>query len=261
MFDYHMHTTVSFDGHDTGLRMVQAALDAGLREICFTDHVDDDPEGLGIDMRFSLDAYRAAYDDLQAEGLAIRRGLEFGLLKDNQQTVKDYLSQYPFDFVLGSIHFVDDKDVYFEPYWQGKSQQQAERRYFEAMLECVLVHEDYDVLAHMTYISKAHANPTHRIVPLAENRNLIAEIMKILITKGKGIEINTSGVDRCGDFLPGEEYLRLFKDLGGSIVTVGSDAHTWDRVGQHTNRACAMVQEIFGHVCTFRNREPVFHRL
>lgn len=260
MFDYHMHTVVSFDGKDTAQRMVKAALDKGLKEICFTDHVDDDPEGLGYETHFSVDVYKKAYDGLEADGLLIRRGMEFGLLQDNQETVRRYMAQQDFDFIIGSIHFVDDRDVYFQPYWEGKTQQQAERRYFEAMLECVQVHEDFDVLGHLTYISKTNANPTHRIIPLAENKELIAEIMKVLIAKGKGMEVNTSGVDRCGDFLPGEEYLRLFKDLGGKIVTVGSDAHTYDRVGQYADRACELVKSIFGHVCTFRNREPIFHK-
>ena len=75
------------------------------------------------------------------------------------------------------------------------------------------------------------------------------------------MEINTSGVDCCGDFLPGAEYLRRFKELGGQIVTVGSDAHTPNRVGQYTDRACAILKDIFGYVCTFEKREPVFHKL
>jgi histidinol-phosphatase (PHP family) len=85
--------------------------------------------------------------------------------------------------------------------------------------------------------------------------------MKTLIAKGKGMEINTSGVDRCGDFLPDISYLKLFKDLGGRIITVGSDAHTPDRVGQYITGACNMAKEVFGHVCTFQNREPIFHKL
>ena len=113
----------------------------------------------------------------------------------------------------------------------------------------------------MTYISKCKAHPCPRIIPLEAYRDLIAEILKVLIAKGKGIEINTSGVDRCGDYLPGVEYLKLFKDLGGELVTVGSDAHAPERVGQYSSQACAILKDIFGYVCTFQNRQPVFHRL
>ena len=90
---------------------------------------------------------------------------------------------------------------------------------------------------------------------------LVVAIMENLISKGKGLEINTSGVDRCGDFLPGLAYLKLFKELGGEIVTVGSDSHNCDRVGQYCNEAIALAKEVFGHVCTFEKRQPIFHKL
>jgi histidinol-phosphatase (PHP family) len=73
--------------------------------------------------------------------------------------------------------------------------------------------------------------------------------------------MNTSGVNRCGDFLPAAEYFRRFRELGGEIVTVGSDAHTADRVGEYTHRACEILRDIFGYVCTFEKREPIFHKL
>ena len=94
-----------------------------------------------------------------------------------------------------------------------------------------------------------------------QHRELIDEILKELARKGKGMEINTSGVDRCGDFLPYDVYFRRFKELGGQIVTVGSDAHTASRVGQYADRACAILKDIFGYVCTFQDREPIFHKL
>ena len=68
-------------------------------------------------------------------------------------------------------------------------------------------------------------------------------------------------MDIIGAFLPDAEYLRRFKELGGEIVTVGSDAHQVRRVGQYTQQACALAQEVFGHVCTFENRRPIFHKL
>ena len=79
--------------------------------------------------------------------------------------------------------------------------------------------------------------------------------------KGKGLELNTSGLDRCGGFLPTPDYFRRFKELGGEIVTVGSDAHRSDRVGQYSKEACQVLKEIFGYVCTFEGRKPVFHKL
>lgn len=65
----------------------------------------------------------------------------------------------------------------------------------------------------------------------------------------------------CGDCLPGSEYLRRFKELGGQIVTAGSDAHHANRVGQYCTDVCKAVQEVFGYVCTFESGKPQFHRL
>ena len=261
MFDYHMHSRVSFDGHDTGRAMAEAALTAGLKEICFTDHLDYDPLGQMGKLDFDTDAYNAEYNALEIPGLKIRRGAEFGMDIHNVSQFQKDLQRRPFDFVLGSIHFVDDLDVYFEPYWNGKTVFQAERRYLEATLESVQLHNDFDVLAHLTYIGKTKCHPAPRPLPYAEHREIVDEILHVLVQKGKGMEMNTSGMDRCGGYLPTADIIRRFRELGGEIVTVGSDAHTCSRVGQYTFQVCDILKDIFGYVCTFEDRKPVFHKL
>lgn len=261
MFDFHMHSRVSFDGRESGLAMAQAAQAMGLKEICFTDHLDYDPLGKMGELAFDTQAYHREYDGLNVTGLKIRRGMEFGITVDNRPQLRQDLLRRNFDFVLGSIHFVDDLDVYFEEYWQGKTVFEAERRYLQTTLECVRLHDDFDVLAHLTYIAKTTAHHGPRPVPFAEHRQLIDEILKTVADKGKGLELNTSGMDRCGGFLPTADYFRRFKELGGEIVTVGSDAHTAARVGQYTFEACQLLKDIFGYVCTFENRQPIFHKL
>ena len=237
MFDFHMHSTVSFDGHDPAELMVQAAAAAGLKEMCFTDHIDYDPMATEQTMLFDTAAYNAAYDHLTHPTVKIRRGMEFGMTPDNVETFRRELQRRPFDFVLGSVHFADGLDVYFQPWWEGKTVHQAERRYLEETLACVQAHDDFDVLAHLTYISKCRAHPAPRPVPYEEHADVLDEILRTLAQKGKGLEMNTSGVDRCGDFLPYEPYFRRFKELGGEIVTIGSAARPARRVGQSSHRA------------------------
>lgn len=261
MFDYHMHSTVSFDGHDTPARMAQAAVDAGLKEICFTDHIDYEVGVQRQTMVFDTSAYNAAYDHLEMPGLKIRRGMEFGMKPYNAPQLEQDLRRRPFDFVLGSVHFVDEQDIYWKPFWEGKTVEQAEGRYLEETLACVQAHEDFDVLAHLTYLSKARAHPCPQPISYEAHREIADEILRTLVKKGKGLEMNTSGVDRCGDFLPPAAFFRRFKELGGEIVTIGSDAHTYDRVGQYSARACEILKDIFGYVCTFENRKPIFHKL
>ena len=261
MFDYHMHSTVSFDGKDTPEKMVQAAVNAGLKEICFTDHIDHEINVEKEIMVFDQKDYDAAYTGLGAEGLKIRFGVEYGLKPGNQAQFREDLKRRDFDFVLGSIHMVNEMDVYLEPYWSQWDIPTAYREYLEETYACVRAHEDFDVLGHLTFISKGRANPTKELLRYGDHREIVDEILKELVRKGKGMEINTSGVDRCGGYLPTPDFLRRFRELGGEIVTIGSDAHTFDRVGQYSREACAILKDIFGYVCTFEGRKPIFHKL
>ena len=117
------------------------------------------------------------------------------------------------------------------------------------------------MLGHLTYIGKSTSNPLKQPIVYRDYREMADEIMKLLAQKGIGMEFNTSGMDACGDYLPGMEYLRRFKELGGEIVTIGSDAHHSNRVGQYCREAAEIVQDIFGHVCTFADRKPCFRTL
>lgn len=261
MFDFHMHSTVSFDAFSTAKEMVDAAASTGLKQICFTDHLDYDPLDDPKKFVFDTQIYNDTYDNLYHPDVKIFLGMEFGMLPDNVETMKADLKRRPFDFVLGSIHFVEDVDIYYDTFWKGKTMDQAERRYLEQTLACVKAHDGFDVLGHLTYASKAMSNPTHRPILYERHSDLVDEILRTLAQKCKGLEVNTSGLDRCGVFLPTAEYLRRFKELGGEIVTVGSDAHNAERVGQNCREACQMVADIFGYVCTFADRKPVFHKL
>lgn len=261
MFDFHMHTIVSYDAENTPEEMVQAAVAAGLKEMCFTDHRDYNPLDPGHDIAFDLEKYSAAYDHLESDRIKIRRGFEFGMLADNhEQFLKDVNARH-YDFVIGSAHFVQGLDPYFEHFWLGKTMDEAETVYLEQVLACVQAHDQFDVLGHLTYLSKAWANPTNRPIVYDKYREIIDEILRELARKDKGMEINTSGVDSVGVYLPSEDMLRRFKELGGKIVTVGSDAHNAKRVGQYCKEACQLACDIFGYVCTFEDRKPIFHKL
>lgn len=261
MFDFHMHSKVSFDARDSALDMALAARERGLKEICFTDHKDYDPLGVMTGIDFDEDTYSRAYDSLHVEGLIIRRGMEFGMTPYDHREFDRDVSVRNYDFVLGSIHFAQKLDVYYEEYWQGKTQFETERIFLEETLECVQSHDHFDVLAHLSFVSKADCNPTKQNLRYNDHAALVDEILKVLVAKGKGLELNTSGVDRCGGFLPEAAVFRRFYELGGRIVTVGSDAHDCRRVGQYTREACRVLGDIFGHVCTFSQREPVFHKI
>ena len=85
--------------------------------------------------------------------------------------------------------------------------------------------------------------------------------MRTLAENGKGMEINTSGMDKVGEFLPSYAFIKRFKELGGEIITVGSDSHDDTRVGQYIPEALQIAKEVFGYVCTFDKRKIIYNKL
>lgn len=208
-----------------------------------------------------MDRYRDVYRALSDPELVIRRGVEIGLTDWNVKEVDSFLSSYNFDYVIGSVHMVDGGNAYLEDFWKGKTTEQAFTRFLEHTLECVKLHSNFDVLGHLTFVAKSPHNVGKIGVSYDTYREVADEILKTLAEKGIGMEINTSAMDRIGDFLPSVDFLRRFKELGGQIITVGSDAHTTQKVGAYMNDAISLAKEIFGYVCTFKNREPIFYKL
>lgn len=261
MFDFHLHTSLSFDCDEKAQNIINAAKKNGIKELCFTEHYDLHNDREVQNEIFDLDDYKTKLGSLEQNGIIIRRGVELGLTEWNMQKAKKLVNSYNFDYVLGSVHYVDGKDPYFKEYWEGLTAQQAFEKYLLKVLECVKLHDDFDCLGHLSYVARHEHNPTKKPLNLHDVQDITDEIMKELIKKGKGMEINTSGVDKIGDFLPSKDFFVRFKELGGEIVTVGSDAHTAQRVGQYVPEATELLRDVFGHVCTFSDRKAKFHKL
>ncbi len=259
MFDFHLHSNISFDTDYPADIMIKKAEDLKLKEICFTDHYDYWPDQNQEPYLFSLDDYNNTYN-LKSK-IKVRKGIEFGLTEWNAPKLNELLKKQNFDFVIGSVHYLKSGDPYDKPFWENRTVEDALTVYFEEMYNCVKIHNQFNVLGHLTYISKCPPNPSKKPIPFNKYSDITDEIMKELIKKGIGLEVNTSGIDSCGVFLPDSDYLKRFKELGGEIVTIGSDAHNDKRVGQYTAEALEMLKNIFGYVCTFEERKPIFHKL
>lgn len=258
MFDFHIHSRVSFDSEELPENIIRTAEERGLSEICFTDHFDHHIDPNGQHDIFTVSDYAMAYDGLSSERVLIRRGVEMGLTDWNKNEISAFLRSRNFDFVIGSAHWVLNSDPYFEDFWDCDD---PFLKYLLGVRKYVELHDDFDVLGHLTYVCKSPHNSKKRAFYYSEYVDICDDIMKTLAKKGKGMEINTSGLARIGEFLPSRDFLERFYELGGKIVTVGSDAHVADRVGDHTNEAVKLASDIFGGVYTFENREPIFHKI
>lgn len=262
MFDFHLHSGLSHDSTADAAEMVVAAEQLGLREICFTDHYDSETDRPDVPSHlFTMEDYARTYDALNSDRLRIRRGVEFTLTPENAPLLDVLLHKRPFDFVIGSVHAVRGIGPYNPKFWEGRSVRESFTAHLEHTLACVRQHTAFDVLGHLNYVCKAPYNPTKEPLLYADYRDLVEEILKALVANGKGLEVNTSGVDSVGCLLPSEPFVRRFRELGGEIVTVGSDAHSPARVGAHMDAALELLRSIFGYVCTFEERRPQFHKL
>ncbi|MCI2055669.1 MAG: histidinol-phosphatase HisJ family protein [Oscillibacter sp.] len=264
--DYHMHSRWSNDAHIPMADMVLTAIDAGLDEICFTDHVEVKSSGSDMRNYFDWPALSAEYAAAQkvADGrILLRRGVELGEATRDISWCEELRRQMPpMDFIIGSRHQLSAKygneDLYFASSGDPALALDQIRDYLQQVL-LLAKWGNFSVLGHLT-LPLRYMNENHGLHMTFDGFEAeVEEIFRTLIANGCGIEVNTN---RGHDPLPGEKWLRLYRGCGGEIVTLGSDAHTREFVGcniaqqQELLRACG-----FRAFATFEKMQPVFHDL
>lgn len=266
LWDTHMHTHFSVDSEADTLEMTEAAIHAGLGGICFTDHLDLEESQVTPDL-FPLDlpAYFKEMKSLQAQyggKFPIRIGVEIGLQAYLEDLLPKIIQEYPFDFVIGSSHWVNGEDPYYPEYFYGKVEDEAYREYFESILENLAVFDCFDVYGHLDYIVRYGPN-TNQYYSYGKFADIIDEILRTLIHKGKGIEINTGGFKYgLGHPNPTEDILKRYRELGGEIITVGADAHKPQHVAYDFAKVSGILKDAgFKYYAVFTGRKPVFHAL
>lgn len=253
--DYHMHTFFSADSEANPREHVLKAIEEGLDEICFTDHQDFHYPEMSFDMKdpdYYFDYMRKLKEEFKDQ-ITIKIGVEVGLNRCDQKEIEDFINGYPFDYVIGSIHAIGLEEFYAPgEFFNGKSKEEAHLAFFEETLRCVQTFDYFNCLGHLDYIMR-YGPYVDRMVDHHKYQNIIDEIFITLIQKGKGIEVNTSGyrVLKNAGF-PNFEQVKRYYDLGGRIITIGSDSHESIRVGEHVEDVVRHYKEIgFNDVSTF----------
>lgn len=255
--DYHLHTCFSGDCETPPQEMIEQAIKLGMDNICFTDHRDvDHPEQI-----FTLDtpAYMKKMNELQeqySKQIDIRIGVELGLQEHLVENGSAYVAKYPFDFVLGSIHIVNGEDPYNPEYFEGKTDEQAFREYFEQVYLNVKLFSDFQVLGHLDYVIR-YAKQSLDGYSYAVYAEEIDKILRTIIDKGIGLEVNTGGY-RCGLGCsnPRLDVFKRYKKLGGEIITFGSDAHMPRYIGDEFERAREIIKSVgFKYYAQYRQRK------
>lgn len=224
--DYHVHTSYSPDSDASIEEYLIQAKELGLEYVIFTDHIDMGAIELEFQKHIEYGEYFKTMRRLEEEyEMPIRVGVEIGYEKNYKDKIDEFLAGYPFDFVISSIHYGDGKDFYIGDFFDGKSQHRSYLRYFEVMLEMVENFSNFEVVGHLDHIVR-YGPFDCRGYEYEDYKEIIDKILKIIIKKGKGIELNTSGLrGELKTTFPKEEVVKRYKELGGKIITVGSDAH------------------------------------
>lgn len=256
--DYHIHTNYSSDSDAEMEEMILSAVSKNFDEIAITDHVD-----------YHEKYAPPHYDDLITKFNILKEqykskinmvlGVEIGLENSIADIINDFIGSYRFDFIIGSSHGVCKKDLYFDNFFEGMDKKTSYTLYFTEMLKNINAIDNFCVYGHIDFISRygIYADNSLKYVDYAE---IIEEILKTLINKNKGIEINTSGYRyKLNQTYPQYEILKRYKELGGEIITIGSDAHTPDYIGDHFDVAYDMLEKAgFKYISRFENLKPLF---
>jgi len=255
--DHHVHTNYSPDSMASIRDYILRARELKLDYLLFTDHIDFGGTEVDFHDHIDYDEYFKSMKKYEEDfNIPIRVGVEIGYEKNHKNEINEFLSKYPFDFVISSIHYGDGGDFYLGDFFNKKTQYEAYFRYFELVLEMVENFSNYEVLGHLDFIVR-YGPFKDKTYNYKDYKEIIDKILVSLIEKGKGIEVNTSGLR--GDLnttFPKEEVIKRYKELGGRIITLGSDAHfNEDFYGGILKVKNTLKSLGFSSISSFKNRK------
>lgn len=263
--DFHNHTSFSADSDSSPESMIEQAIHSGLQYLCMTDHMDPDFPIPAYDFTFDLPTYFQKHKELRkhyGNRITLLTGIELGLQPHISKNLKSITEQWDFDFIIGSSHIIDRLDPYNPDYWNGISEEEGIRHYFESILINIKTFNDIDVYGHIDYIiryapQKAQ-NYSYRIY-----QEILDEILKTCISKNIGLELNTAGLKYGLGFAhPHTDILKRYRELGGEILTIGSDGHRPEHLAYDFHKVPSILEDCgFRYYTIFRKRKPEFIRL
>lgn len=265
--DQHMHSSFSFDSKASMTEMVESAIQKGLTQINFTEHNDFEypeseqfPKGswdLNVDSYlYELLNLRAKYEDKITIGFGIEIGMQECAFRKNAVLGRSH----EFDFVIGSIHLVNGIDTYDPVYYEGKTARQAINEYYETMLRNLRQFTNFDVLGHMDYVARTLPGGEKDYNPM-DYMNYVEEVINILLENEKGIELNTTSIYKKNLSRPNPciEIIKMYKEKGGEIITIGSDAHKPEHIAGAFDTAEAILKECgYKYYSVFKDRLPTY---
>jgi len=263
--DYHIHTDFSHDSKAPIALQIEEAIRQGFDEIAITDHLEKELIDGTLQFNMQIEDYIKAVkikQDQYKSKIKIKRGLEIGYEPRWHKDLLELVNPEDFDFLICSTHKCEEQDMNTGTFFDGRTQIQGYTRYFEEVLNTIKNFSNFSVYGHMDYINR-YGHFDDKILAVNDYKDLVYQILKELKESNRGLEVNTSGIRYgLGHFHPQIEVLKMYLDMGGQIVTIGSDSHYKAHIGYLWNEAALLLKNIgFKYYTTFENREPLFHNL
>lgn len=266
--DYHLHSSFSGDSHASMENMIQTAIKKGLTHLCFTEHHDIGfPYQEGQAEIFSLnpDAYLfdlIRYKEKYGEKIHLFYGVELGIQLSVKKEMLRFVHEHDFDFIIASTHICHGKDPYFDSYYENRTEKEAFEEYFLTTLENIKGFDYFDIYGHLDYIAR-YAKDRGFEYSYSQYSDIIDEILSLLIEKEKGIELNTGGYRTLlSQPNPTKDILKRYQELGGDRITIGSDAHKTEQVGDYFVEAASLLKELgYKYYCVYEKRIPEYKLL
>jgi len=274
LIDCHTHSTNSFDGSSPAEKMVKTAITKNYAAYALTDHCEVNrwfsaehygcPEGHHDDY-----GYGAAFERSMMENVLLKEkyagklnficGVELGQANFDYGLAESAVSDKRLDFIIGSLHQVRDKEDFFFLDYEKEDVNALLTAYYTDMYELCKWNK-FDILGHLTYPLRYIEGDKGIAVDMSPYEGIIRECFKTLIENGKGIEINTSGLRQTyGKTFPDLHYVKMFRDMGGELLSLGSDAHCTEDLGKGIAEGAEIALAAgFKRLCYFKERKPYF---
>jgi histidinol-phosphatase (PHP family) len=254
--DYHIHTRFSEDGTDTPEAMCRRAIELGIPEIGFSEHWDVGPYEKNPRF-FQPEPWYEEIERLRglfAGRLTIRAGVEVAEPHLYPAGTAEVLGRVPFDYVLGSVHFVGPNFMFDEAYFRRHTADQVYESYF-AEVEAMLANADLDVVAHLDVPART-GKPILGYEPV-RYESPIRRILEIVVRRGLALDLNTAGLRKpARNLMPDPLILKWHVEMGGERVTLGSDAHRVEHLGLGGEAALEALRAAgLGQVTQFERRQ------
>lgn len=253
LYDNHNHSQFSFDGGRTSVgKTVNSAIGKGLAGVCFTDHCDFFVPPMKAKYEeyvpevFDVEARNAEIDKVNAKcprDFHVFKGIEIGVQKSERDKIAAHLEKYSFDEIIASVHYLDDTDPFWGGYYEGKTWRYAYGHYLETLYdEMVWLGDRFDIMGHYDYVTRYAPYPECSIL-YKDFPDILDSMLRYLAENGKALEINTKTYQDFKGRTPvlDKNILMRYRELGGEIISLGSDSHDANRVGFNFERTAALV--------------------